>query len=127
MSHRVRNLSASLGAALLLVSGLAATVSATPRAGSTAPRVTGLDPTRRRHLGLIAFAAALSTTALLFAARSASATGVVSVPSLAASQGVAQAATPDTGFAQPYAGTPKYEKYAPTQATNSHQVNQRLG
>jgi hypothetical protein len=49
------------------------------------------------------------------------------VPSLAASQGVAQAATPTTGFAQPYAGTPKYEKYAPTEATSACQVNRPLG
>jgi len=81
---------------------------------------------RRRHLGLIAFAAALSTTALLFTARSASATGVVSVPSLAASQGVAQAPR-DTGFAQPYAGTPKYQQYAPTEATSARQTNQPIG
>jgi hypothetical protein len=51
----------------------------------------------------------------------------LSVPSLAASQGVAHAAAPATGFAQPYAGTPKYEKYAPTQATSARQVNRRLG
>lgn len=38
-----------------------------------------------------------------------------------------QAATPDAGFAQPYAGTPKYQKYAPTEATRANQVNQRLG
>jgi hypothetical protein len=51
----------------------------------------------------------------------------LSVPSLAASQGVAQAATPATGFAQPYAGTPKYQKYAPTEATTASQVNRPLG
>jgi hypothetical protein len=48
-------------------------------------------------------------------------------PSLAASEGVAQAGTPATGFEQPYAGTPKYEKYAPTQATSARQVNRPLG
>jgi hypothetical protein len=51
----------------------------------------------------------------------------LSLPSLAASQGVAHAATPATGFAQPFAGTPKYEKYAPTQATTARQVNRPLG
>jgi hypothetical protein len=50
----------------------------------------------------------------------------LSVLSLAASQGVAHA-TPATGFAQPYAGTLKYEKYAPTEATRARQVNRRLG
>ncbi len=52
---------------------------------------------------------------------------VLSVSSLAAFQGVAQGATPATGFAQPYAGTPKYEKYAPTEATSARQVNRPLG
>jgi hypothetical protein len=51
----------------------------------------------------------------------------ISVLSLATSRGVVQAATPDTGFARPYAGTPKYQKYAPTEATRASQVNQRLG
>lgn len=32
----------------------------------------------------------------------------LSVSSLTVAQGVAQAAVPATGFAQPYAGTPKY-------------------
>jgi hypothetical protein len=50
----------------------------------------------------------------------------VAVASLAASQGVAQAA-PATGFAQPFAGTPKFEKYAPTEATSASQINQPLG
>jgi hypothetical protein len=44
MSRGVRNLLASLGAALLLVSGLAATVSGTPLVRSTALRLAGLDP-----------------------------------------------------------------------------------
>ena len=61
---------------------------------------------------------------LIFA--TAIALAALSVPSLAASQGVAQAA-PATGFAQPYAGTPKYEKYAPTEATGARQVNRPLG
>lgn len=53
--------------------------------------------------------------------------GALYVPSLAASQGVAQAATPDTGFAQPYAGTPKYQRYAPTEASSARQINRPLG
>ena len=51
----------------------------------------------------------------------------LSFASLTASQGVAQPAIPATGFAEPYAGTPKYEKYAPTEATSSRQVNRPLG
>ncbi len=51
----------------------------------------------------------------------------LSVSSLGASQGVADAATPATGFAEPYAGTPKYERYAPTEATSARQVNRPLG
>ena len=52
---------------------------------------------------------------------------VLSLSSLAASPGVAQAALAATGFATPYAGTPKYEKYAPTEATSARQVNRPLG
>ncbi len=51
----------------------------------------------------------------------------LSVTLLAASQGVAQSATRATGFAQPYAGTPRYERYAPTQAANGLQVDRPLG
>jgi hypothetical protein len=51
----------------------------------------------------------------------------LSVLSLAALHVIAQAAAPATGFAQPYAGTPKYQKYAPTEATNASQVNRPLG
>jgi hypothetical protein len=51
----------------------------------------------------------------------------ISVLSLATSRGVVQAATPDTGFAQPYAGTPKYLKYAPREAARASQVNRPLG
>jgi hypothetical protein len=47
--------------------------------------------------------------------------------SLAASQGLARAANPDTGFSQPYAGTPKYQPYAPTEATSARQINRPLG
>jgi hypothetical protein len=49
------------------------------------------------------------------------------VLAFAASQRVAQAAAPDTGFAQPYAGTPRYLKYAPREATRASQVNRPLG
>ena len=52
---------------------------------------------------------------------------VLCVASLAAFRVVAQAATPVTGFAQPYAGTPKYQKHAPTEATSASQVNRPLG
>jgi hypothetical protein len=51
----------------------------------------------------------------------------LSVLSLAALHVIAQAATPATGFAQPYAGTPKYQEYAPTEATTASQVNRPLG
>lgn len=47
--------------------------------------------------------------------------------SLVASQALARAPNPDSGFAQPYAGNPKYEKYAPAEATTARQVNQPLG
>jgi hypothetical protein len=30
-------------------------------------------------------------------------------------------------FAQPYAGTPKYQQYAPTEATSARQINRPLG
>jgi hypothetical protein len=53
--------------------------------------------------------------------------GVLCVPSLAASQGVAAGATPDTGFGQPYAGTPKYLQYAPTEAASAGQIDRPLG
>jgi hypothetical protein len=51
----------------------------------------------------------------------------LSVTSLAASQAVARPVAPGTGFAQPFAGTPKYEKFAPTEATSARQVNRPLG
>ncbi len=49
------------------------------------------------------------------------------VLALAPSPPVAHAATLDTGFVQPYAGTPKYLKYAPREATLASQVNRPLG
>jgi hypothetical protein len=45
---------------------------------------------------------------------------VALVPTLATANAV-------TGFDQPYAGTPKYERFAPTQATAPAQVNAPLG
>jgi len=51
----------------------------------------------------------------------------LSVTSLAASQAVARQAASGTGFAQPFAGVPKYEKFAPTEATSARQVNGPLG
>jgi hypothetical protein len=62
-----------------------------------------------------------------FTFAAAAAVAALSVLSLAASQGVAQAAIPATGFPQPFAGTPKYEQYAPTEATSARQVNRPLG
>jgi len=61
--------------------------------------------------------------------RYASATVLVALSglSLAASQGLARAANPDTGFSQPYAGTPKYQQYAPTEATSARQINRPIG
>jgi hypothetical protein len=52
---------------------------------------------------------------------------ILCVASLVAAQGLAQVATPSTGFVQPYAGTPKYERYAPTEATTASQINRPLG
>src|ERR1700752_587838 len=51
----------------------------------------------------------------------------LSIPSLVASSAVARSATPATGFAQPFAGNPRYEKCAPAEATIARQVNQPLG
>jgi hypothetical protein len=38
-----------------------------------------------------------------------------------------ESSDPATGFAEPYAGVPKYEKYAPTEATSAREVNRPLG
>lgn len=57
------------------------------------------------------------------------ATGLIVGASMLAAlllQGVASA-SPSTGFDKPYAGTAKYEKYAPKQATTAAQVNVALG
>ena len=53
--------------------------------------------------------------------------GAFCVPSLTALHVVAHAATPVTGFAQPYAGTPKYQQYAPAEATIARQINRPIG
>ena len=55
------------------------------------------------------------------------AVGALFSASLVGSHVVAQAATPATGFSQPYAGTPKYQQYAPTEATSARQINRPLG
>jgi hypothetical protein len=75
-------------------------------AGTTADRA----PVTRR----LAFATAVFLAALF-------------VLSVAASEGVSRAARPATGFAEPYAGVPKYEKYAPNEALGAPQVNRPLG
>jgi hypothetical protein len=53
--------------------------------------------------------------------------GALCCASLAALHAVAQAATPAAGFSQPYAGTPKYQQYAPTEATSPGQINRPIG
>lgn len=55
------------------------------------------------------------------------AVAALSVTSLAASQALARPVVPGTGFAQPFAGVPKYEKFAPTEARITRQVNRPLG
>jgi hypothetical protein len=52
---------------------------------------------------------------------------VLATVSLAGICAEAQATTAAPGFVQPFAGTPKYQKYAPRQATTRRQVNQPLG
>jgi hypothetical protein len=52
---------------------------------------------------------------------------VVFVSSLVASQAVAGAAIGADGFAQPFAGTPKYQRYAPTETVRGSQINRPLG
>ncbi len=47
--------------------------------------------------------------------------------SSAASQALAAGVTRPLGFSQPFAGNPKYEKYAPGEATGPSQVNRPLG
>lgn len=68
---------------------------------------------------------------LVNAAKSTVATAIVlallAVLAVAASPGTAHAATLDTGFVQPFAGTPTYLKYAPREATRADQVNRPLG
>ncbi len=50
---------------------------------------------------------------------------VIQVPADLA--GAAPRPTTRTGFSQPFAGTPKYEHLAPTQITDSRQLNQPIG
>ena len=51
----------------------------------------------------------------------------VAVAALAHGASPMQAVNPAAGFAQPYAGTPKYQQYAPTEATSARQINRPLG
>lgn len=57
----------------------------------------------------------------------ATAIAALSLLFLAAPHVVAQAATPAAGFSQPYAGTPKYQQYAPTEASLAGQINRPIG
>ncbi|MBS1678299.1 MAG: hypothetical protein JST08_13045 [Actinobacteria bacterium] len=52
---------------------------------------------------------------------------VLSASLLGASRGDARPARPAGGFEEPYAGSPKYEPFAPTMATERRQVNRPLG
>ena len=52
---------------------------------------------------------------------------MVVVAAFAVPQGIAQVASAATGWVEPFAGTPKYEKWAPTEAMSAAQVNQPLG
>jgi hypothetical protein len=54
-------------------------------------------------------------------------TAAATAAALALAASSALGAGADTGFAQPYAGTPRYEQYAPTEALTAQQVNQPLG
>lgn len=49
------------------------------------------------------------------------ATGLLATPAA----GIASA--PDTGFAKPYAGAPRYERFAPREVTAKRQINRALG
>ena len=73
---------------------------------------TGVDPVDPKPTNRLTWAAAIT---------------VLAVSSLVAFQAVAWAGARDEGFAQPFAGTPKYEKYAPTEAGPARQINQPLG
>ena len=52
---------------------------------------------------------------------------VVFVSSLAAAQAVAGATIGGDGFAKPFAGTARYQRYAPTEAVRMSQINRPLG
>lgn len=62
---------------------------------------------------------------LIFA--SALSLALVLVSSLAATDAVAGAAIAADGFAQPFAGTPKYQRFAPTETVRASQINRPLG
>ena len=50
--------------------------------------------------------------------------GLLAVVATSGAQG---SGTPAPGFAQPYAGTPKYQQYAPIEAAGTRQINRPLG
>lgn len=64
-----------------------------------------------------------------FARRRASAVAVAAVFAslVGASQGGAHPTHSTSGFKEPYAGTPKYERFAPVEATKRREVNRPLG
>ena len=49
------------------------------------------------------------------------------VPSLAFAHVVVKAVAPDSGFVQPYAGTPKFQQYAPVEAIDASEINKPIG
>jgi hypothetical protein len=53
--------------------------------------------------------------------------GALCLPGFALPHALRDAATPAAGFSQPYAGTPKYQRYAPTEATSARQINRPIG
>jgi hypothetical protein len=73
---------------------------------------TAAQPTTVKHRRIFAASAALAG---------------LSIASLAPSQAGARVGVPAAGFTQPFAGTPKYERYAPAEVNNARQVNRPLG
>jgi hypothetical protein len=49
------------------------------------------------------------------------------VPSVALARVVVEAVAPDSGFVQPYAGTPKFQQYAPVEALDASEINKPIG
>jgi hypothetical protein len=75
-------------------------------------KTTGVNPIDPPRAGRLAWASAIA---------------VLGVSLFVASQAVALTSVRDDGFAQPFAGAPKYEKYAPTEALGARQINRPLG